>query len=134
MRSLAREIVFKFIFSRLFNPSDEGLFDVLCKELDATNKNFAIKLLEAINKGETEYLSNIESLAIGYKLNRVFNVDKCALLIGMAELNAFPDTPFPVVIDEAVKLVAKFSSENSTNFVNGILAEYVRSVGYGKNN
>ena len=57
----------------------------------------------------------------------VFNTDKCAILIGMAELDNFPETPIPVVIDEAVKLSALYSTEKGTDFVNGILAEYVRS-------
>ena len=126
MRSLAREVVFKYIFSKLFNPSDEGLFNVLSKELSENDKLFAKTLLNAVVDNETEYLSSIETLSIGYKLNRVLAADKCALLIGMAELNAFTETPVPVVIDEAVKLSAKYSTENSTDFVNGILAEYSR--------
>ena len=128
MRSLARETVFKFIFSKLFNSDDEGLFSVLCKELSQTDREFAQKLLQAVEVNENEYLSKIETLSIGYKLNRVINADRCAILIGMAELNAFPETDIPVVIDEAVKLCAKFSTENSTNFVNGILGEYAKNV------
>jgi N utilization substance protein B len=130
MRSQAREAVFKFIFSQLFNPDDEGLFTVLCKELNQDDKSFAETLLNAVNQGKEEYLLDIEKLAVGYKLNRLYNADKCVLLIGFAEINAFPDTPKPVIINEMVNLVAKFSTENSTNFVNGVLAEYVR----GKNN
>ena len=130
MRSQAREAVFKFIFSQLFNPDDEGLFTVLCKELNQDDKSFAQTLLNAVNQGKDEYLQDIEKLAVGYKLNRLYNADKCALLIGFAEFNAFPDTPKPVVINETVNLAAKYSTENSTNFVNGVLAEYVR----GKNN
>ncbi len=129
MRSTAREVVFKFIFSRLFNPSDEGLFDVLSKELNSSDKTFATQLLNVVTEKEADFLSDIENLAIGYKLNRVINADKCALLIGMAELFAFPNTPIPVVIDEAVKLSAKYSTENSTDFVNGILAEYAKEKG-----
>ena len=134
MRSLAREIVFKFIFSRLFNPSDEGLFDVLAKDLDVNDKKFAKILLDSVINNEDKFMTIIEDLAIGYKINRVINCDKCALLIGIAELNSFPDTPIPVIIDEAVKLSAKFSTENSTNFVNGILAEYAKGGKYGKDN
>ena len=126
MRSQAREAVFKFIFSQLFNPDDEGLFTVLVKELNDDDKSFATELLNAINNGKEEYLSVIEDLAVGYKLSRLYNADKCALLIGIAELNAFKQTPIAVVINEAVNLSAKFSTENSTNFVNGVLSEYVR--------
>jgi N utilization substance protein B len=128
MRSLAREVVFKYIFSKLFNPNDEGLFNVLAKDLSADDKDFAKKLLDSVLENEENYLLSIESISNGYKLNRVFNADKCALLIGMAELNVFKDTPVAIVIDEAVKLSAKYSTENSTDFVNGILAEYVRRI------
>ena len=31
-----------------------------------------------------------------------------------------------IIIDETVNLVAKFSAENSTDFVNGIIAEYAK--------
>ena len=126
MRSQARESVFKYIFSRLFNPSDEGLFAVLCKELNDDDKAFASQLLDAIDSCQDKYLTSIEQLVIGYKLERIHAADKCALMLGMAELDNFKQTPTPVVIDEAVNLVAKFSTENSTDFVNGVLAEYAK--------
>lgn len=126
MRSLAREAVFKFLFSQLFNQDDEGLFTVLCKELNDSDKSFAEQLLLAVDKDKELYLNKIEKLAIGYKLNRLYNVDKCALMLGMAELDTFVDTPVAVVIDETVNIVAKYSTENSTDFVNGILAEYLK--------
>ena len=43
----------------------------------------------------------------------------------MAEFEKFSETDFPIIIDETVNLAAKFSTENSTNFVNGIIAEYI---------
>lgn len=128
MRSQARECVFQFLFSRLFNPSDEGLFDVLIKNLNEKDKAFANELLQAVLNNEQKYLENIEKLSIGYKLNRVHATDRCALLLGMAELENFPDTPKPVIIDETVNLIAKFGAENSTDFVNGIIAKYSQEV------
>jgi N utilization substance protein B len=127
MRSLAREVVFKYIFSRLFNPCDEGLFDVLIKDsgLSESDKQFATELLGFVTAKEEEYLNKIESLAEGYKLDRVFNTDKCALIIGMAEFDNYKQTPVAVIVNEAVNLSAKFSTEKSTDFVNGILAKYV---------
>ncbi len=127
MRSLAREAVFKYIYSRLFNQNDEGLFDVLCKELNEADKDFAKTLLENLDDNSEKYLENIENLAKGYKLNRVYNADKCALMMGMAELDNFSQTDTAVILDEVVNLVAKYSSENSTDFVNGILAEYAKN-------
>ena len=129
MRSLARECVFKYLYSKLFNPNDEGLFDVLIKELSNDDKTFANDLLNFVVANEEKYLSEIESLSLGFKLNRIFNVDKCAMLIGMAEFDNYKNTPIPVIIDEAVKLSAKYSTDKSTDFVNGILGEYVKKNG-----
>lgn len=126
MRRQAREAVFKFIFSKLFNSNDEGLFNVVIKDLSDDDKKFATTLLSAVEKDMEKNLSVISDLAIGYKLDRLFNADKCALLIGIAELDNFKETPIPVVIDEAVSLSAKYSTEKSTDFVNGILSNYVR--------
>ena len=103
MRSLAREAVFKFLFSQLFNQDDEGLFTVLCKELNDSDKSFAEQLLLAVDKDKELYLNKIEKLAIGYKLNRLYNVDKCALMLGMAELDTFVDTPKHTINKNTIK-------------------------------
>lgn len=126
MRSLAREVVFKCVFSQLFNRDDEGLFAVLAKELNNDDKLFAKQLFDSINTNFDQYTQIIDDYANGYNYKRIYNTDKCALLIGIAELNSFPETPIPVVIDEAVKLSSTYSTEKSTDFVNGILAKYVK--------
>ena len=131
MRSLAREAVFKLIFSQLFNPNDEGLFTVLIKDLSDNDKKFADELLQAVCANKEQTLLKIEKLANGYSLNRLHNADKCALLIGISELDSFSDTPVAVVVDETVNLVAKYSTENSTDFVNGILAAYIKERSNG---
>ena len=126
MRSKARDSVYKYLFSTLFNQDDEGLFDVLIKELNNDDKNFAKDLLNAVLKNKDLYFEKIESLVDNYQFNRIINTDKIAILIGMAEFDNFKETPKAVIIDEAVKLSAVYSTERSTDFVNGILAQYVR--------
>lgn len=127
MRSLARETVFQYLFSRLFNQSDEGLFDVLAKDLSADDKKFASELLENVINNQEIYSNKLKDLSENFKFERIFAADKCAVFIGMAELDEFKNTPTAVIIDEAVKLSAKFSTEKSTDFVNGILAEYAKT-------
>ncbi len=129
MRTLAREIVFKYVFSTLFIKSDKELFDVLKSELNDNDKIFASKLLESIEINKDKFLTELEDIAVGYKVSRLYNTDKCALLVGMAELVSFPETDLPIIIDEAVKLCAKYSTERSTDFVNGILAKFAKTIG-----
>ncbi len=127
MRSLAREAVYKYLFSRLFNPCDEGLFDVLIKELNDDDKNFATTIKDAVINNEEKYNQILSEMSVGYKFDRIFKSDRCAILIGMAEYDLFANkTPMIVIIDEAVKLSAKYSTDNSPDFVNGILANYCK--------
>jgi len=126
MRSVARETVFQYLFSKLFNQQDEGLFAVLVNKLNKDDKEFATKLKDCVEERTEKYFSDMERLIVNYKVSRVFNPDKCAIIIGMAELDNFAETPKIVIIDEAVKLAAKFSTEKSVNFVNGVLAEYAK--------
>ena len=126
MRSVARETVFQYLFSRLFNQQDEGLFDVLVKNLDKDDRIFAEKLKNAVLYNAEKYGEILKDIVENYKVSRIFSADKCAIFIGMAELDNIKETPKIVAIDEAVKLAAKFSTENSTDFVNGVLAEYAK--------
>ena len=127
MRSLAREAVYKYLFSRLFNPSDEGLFEVLIKDFSSEDKEFATAIKNAVISSEDKYIETLSNLSHSFKLDRIFKSDRCSILIGMAEYDLFKDkTPKIVIIDEAVKLSAKYSTDNSPDFVNGILAEYTK--------
>ena len=128
MRSLAREIVFQYQFTKLFNQNDGGLFDVLAKNLNADDRAFAEKLLKATETDKDKKFETIYKLSENFHANRIFSADKCALLIGISELDEFKETDVPVIIDEAVKLAVKFSTERSADYVNGILATYAKTA------
>jgi N utilization substance protein B len=44
-------------------------------------------------------------------------------------MQAHTDTPFAVVVNEAVELAKKYSTEDSGRFVNGVLAAAGRAEG-----
>ena len=129
MRSAAREVVFKYIFSRNFNGEDPALYRSLCEEfkLKGDSKIFADKLLKTVISHNDEILKEIESLVVGYKLDRIYNADRCLLVMAIAELK-YMDTPVAVVIDEAVVLAGTYSTDQSVDFVNGVLAKYAADL------
>ena len=90
--------------------------------------NRSEKFHEAITKNPKykAYMKKINELGSVSSACKLHRADLCTLLLGMAELDNFPNTPVPVVIDEAVNIVAKYSTESSTDFVNGVLAEYAK--------
>ena len=58
----------------------------------------------------------------GWTLKRMPVLDLNVLRLGAYELVERPDVPVAVVIDEAVELAKRFSTDNSGRFVNGVLA------------
>jgi transcription antitermination protein NusB len=48
-------------------------------------------------------------------------VDRNVLRAAVAEMMAFPSTPRPVVINEALEIARKFSSPEAVQFINGVL-------------
>jgi N utilization substance protein B len=55
-----------------------------------------------------------------WRVERMPAVDRNILRLAVFEMTA-EKTPAPVVIDEAIELARKFSSESSAQFVNGVL-------------
>ena len=126
MRTAARETVFQYLFSEFFSEPVDKFLEALAKNNKLSEKDFdfAKDLLLHAEEKKGEYLSYIADASENFKLDRIHVADKCALIIGMAEIDNYPDTPRIVVIDEAVKLAAKYSTEKSADFVNGIMANY----------
>ena len=52
-------------------------------------------------------------------------MDKDILRIAIAEMLYLKETPDKVVIDEAIELAKKYSTDDSSSFINGILAKIV---------
>ena len=69
----------------------------------------------------------IKQYAIGWDIERLFKIDKDILRIAIAELVYIKDAPVKVVIDEALELAKKYSTDDSPYFINGILAKVVES-------
>ncbi len=67
----------------------------------------------------------IAGRAHGWTLQRMPVLDLNVLRIGAFELAERPDVPVPVVLDEAVELAKRFSTDDSGRFVNGVLSALV---------
>ena len=81
---------------------------------------------EGLVKGTVEHLAEIDKLVSTYAKNwtisRMSAVDRSILRMATYELVFSPDhTPVPAVIDEAIELAKKYSTENSSKFINGLL-------------
>ena len=83
------------------------------------------KLARDWSKGTWENLARCDELIVAstikWKLSRLSPVDKSILRLAVYQLKFCPDIPPRVVINEAIELAKKFSTEKSPPFVNGVL-------------
>lgn len=64
----------------------------------------------------------------GWTLARMPVLDLAIMRMATFELLERPDVPTPVVLDEAVELAKRFSTDDSGRFVNGVLAAIAAEV------
>ncbi|TWT35783.1 hypothetical protein KOR34_06770 [Posidoniimonas corsicana] len=95
----------EFIHGRLNNPEAE---------------EFARTLILGVRRNLGEIDQEIERIAQNWSIGRMAATDRNVLRLGAFEI-LYGDTPFKVAINESVELAKRFGSENSAQFVNGIL-------------
>jgi transcription antitermination protein NusB len=97
----------------------EAKFWRAAKAADST-RDFANSLFEGAAKDVAALDELIVKHAKNWRFERLAAIDRAILRLAIHELRA-GETPFKVVLNEAVGLAKKFSSEESGAFVNGIL-------------
>lgn len=85
-------------------------------------------LLAGVGSSRESIDAMIAENAKGWPLERMPALDRAILRLAIWELTDRPDVPTAVVIDEAVELAKRFSTDDSGRFVNGVLATIARTV------
>lgn len=127
MRTIARETVFKILFSTQFSEQNDELKQALYKsdKLDKQDIEYCENILASIQEHKDELLSFLNTASHSFPESHIFPADKSILLIAMAELKYFDDIPSKVSINEAANIASKYSSEKSATFISGILSRLV---------
>ena len=120
-RRKSREYALQLLFQDEFvQKPDRKILFLESKKIDSKTRNYA----EFLHKHFVEHRSVIDSLIRKHtqhlSLDRIATVDRNILRMAIAEF-LYAETPGVVVIDEAIEVARKYSGEESTQFVNGIL-------------
>ncbi len=94
-------------------------------------KDYAVSIAEYFQKNHEEVDNIIQKYAKNWDLGRLVKMDKDILRIAIVELLYMKDAPMKVIVDEALELAKKYSTDDSASFINGILAKVI--VDYGIN-
>ena len=122
MRKQSREAAFKIIYKSLFGD------DLSCEEIleeenisKQEDVEFVSELINLYSLHKEEINNNINASLVGYTPDRVYRIYRAILCNAITEIFYYKKTPFKVVVNEAVEMAKKYSTEKSYSFVNGML-------------
>ncbi|NPA10722.1 MAG: transcription antitermination factor NusB [Epsilonproteobacteria bacterium] len=126
----AREAVVQTLYAKE-QGNDNALkqFEEILQDKKIKNQKaeFAKNLLNGVVQNQEEIDKIIKEHLIDWSFERLDKVDKQILRLGVYELK-HTDTPFQIVIDEAVKIAKNFSEEKAKSFINGILDRVAKEI------
>ncbi len=89
---------------------------------DGEVRDYAAEILAGVKANNARIDELIRSYIQGWDFDRIPSVDRNILRLAIWEL-LWSQTPEAVVIDEALKLASELSTENSANFIHGVLSK-----------
>jgi transcription antitermination protein NusB len=130
LRTKAREFAMQMLFQWDMGHQDlarlEATFWKSAKAADKT-RAFANQLFEGTAKDVIALDEIIGKHCENWRFERLAAIDRAILRLAIHEMSS-EDTPPKVVLNEAVELAKKFSSEESGAFVNGVLDSVHKSL------
>ncbi len=124
-RRLGREIALQSLYlTDVSGIGGDSAFRVVTtgpEPADEKTLEFARAIVDGTLARIAEIDERIKTHAKNWEIGRMASVDRCLLRMASYELINAPETPVSVIIDEALEIAKKYSSEDSSRFINGIL-------------
>ncbi len=92
-------------------------------------KDYVITIAKSFKEHQEDVDAQIQKYSNGWDINRLVKMDKDILRIAIIELLYIKEAPMKVVVDEALELAKKYSTDDSSAFINGILAKVIMENG-----
>ena len=129
-RSEARELFMQLLFQ--MEVQNDYTYDFRDKyflenNIDIKEEEYLYKLSEYVLGNLDLIDEQIDNTSIRWKMSRMAKVDIAILRISIAEILLYDDIPDSVSINEAVEMAKRFSGEESSKFVNGLLGKIQRN-------
>ena len=126
MRREARESAFKLIFETLFKETEEETFIEVTSPLKKEeDKKFCEKIFEEYNLHKNELDEKISSHLKNFTLSRVYRIDLALVYMALTEI-FYLETPKAVAINGALEISKKYSTQESSKFINGLLSSILK--------
>ena len=119
-RRQAREIALQALYAWQLSGADALAEARSLEGFDRTDERFVEGLLRGV-LGRAEELRALIAPHSSREFGKLSPVERAILYIGTYELVSHPQTPFKVILNEAVELGKSFGGTDGYRFVNGVL-------------
>ncbi len=129
-RRYARELALQTLYNVEIGHNEvaEALDQTLGEgEAGADHRGFVKELVFGTLEFTEQSDAVIGPLLEGWTIDRLPTIDRIVLRMSVYELRHHSETPAAVVLNEAVELAKKYSTDDSGRFVNGVLASAIRT-------
>lgn len=132
-RSAMRELAFKYIYGIEIQKNVESDTLELFFENNEIDEKDVQDYLTKIDLGIKEHNSEIEELIVhnlreNWSLDRISKVNLSLIKLAIFEM-LYLDLPYKVAINEVIELAKRYSDNQASTFINGILASVVKEKG-----
>ena len=130
-RRSAREAVLQALYAIEIGEEirSKALKDILSREKrDTETKDFIVNLFDVSLNNRDWCEEQIKSRLNNWEFKRVAVLDRLLLVVAIAEIFFVDSVPPKVSISEAIQIAKKYSTEDSSAFVNGVLDSIYKSV------
>ncbi|MCP4251162.1 MAG: transcription antitermination factor NusB [bacterium] len=120
MKGSAREQALRTLYEADQRPTDIDSGDI------EPGGSRAGRIVSGVRSEQGSLDAALEDVSTNWRVQRMPPIDRAILRIGLYELRHDPATSVGTIIDEAVELAKRYSTERSGRFVNGVLATLAR--------
>jgi N utilization substance protein B len=122
-RRRAREFVIQGLYQWQVGGQDEAAIQIQAEGVAGFDKADGALYGTLLSEAR----QNVEALKldlaphIDRNWDEVSPIERCVLLLGACELKLHPETPYRVIINEAIELAKTYGGTDGHKFVNGVL-------------
>ena len=124
-----RENAFLLLFEASFRDDTPEELYALAEEIEEIRVDNKVRaLVEGVLDKQEELDAIIGSFSPKRSVSRIPRINLILLRMALYELQYIPKTPGNVVVSEAVGISQRYTFQEDTGFINGVLGAYVRSL------
>jgi transcription antitermination protein NusB len=131
-RRKARELVLQMLFQSDMGQQNydqvRNTFWGQRGDVDDETRDFAEGLFRVAEDQAVQIKELIEKHAPHWSMERMAAVDRNVIRTGVAEFLGYK-TPRAIVVNEALEIARKYSSDDSVHFINGVLDSVGKALG-----